>query len=150
MNGISERPIKISISSAPSHLPIVRAAVEKACLQVGFDHEISGSIVLSVDEALTNIIRHAYKGADDKPIEIELSCCTAGDRDCLRICICDYGLSAEPETIKSRDLADVRPGGLGVHIINECMDCVEFAPGPSGGTILTMTKHLPVKQEATQ
>ena len=38
------------------------------------------------------------------------------------------------------DLADIRPGGLGVHIMTECMDSVEFAPADGGGTLLTMTK----------
>ena len=150
MNESFRKPITIRIFSLPVHLPVVRSAVEKTAQQLGFDDETSGSIVLSVDEALTNIIKHAYQGAEDRPIEIELTTHPGPDHQDLQIRIRDYGRCVAPEKIKSRDLGDVRPGGLGVHIMNECMDCVEFAPGDGGGTILTMAKHLPVKQEANQ
>ena len=43
---------------------------------------------------------------------------------------------------RGRDLDDVRPGGLGVHIMTSCMDCLEFRQAEGGGTILTMVKRL--------
>jgi len=143
------RPVKITIMSLPAHLPVVRAAVEKACKIVGFQDETAGSIVLSVDEALTNIIKHAYKGADDREIEVELG--ILGDPpEVLKVRIRDYGVYVDPSQIKSRDLKDVRPGGLGVHIMTECMDRVQFSPAEGGGTLLTLTKRLPAKQETVQ
>jgi len=150
MNESFCKPITIGIFSLPAHLPVVRSAVEKTAQQLGFDDETSGSVVLSVDEALTNIIKHAYQGAEDQPIEIEITTHRDQDHVNMQIRIRDYGRRVAPEKIQSRDLSDVRPGGLGVHIMNECMDCVEFAPGEGGGTILTMEKRLPVKQEANQ
>ena len=48
----------------------------------------------------------------------------------------------DPSDIKPRDLDDVRPGGLGVHIIVECMDEVTYSPRDGGGTVLTMVKNL--------
>ncbi len=150
MNLPADSPIKLRISSSPTHLPVVRAAVSKVCEISGLDEEACGNIMLCVDEALTNIIRHAYDGAPDRPIEIEL--CTLGPADspCLRIRLRDYGKHVDPSKIKSRDLSDVRPGGLGVHIITECMDSVEFAPGEGGGTVLTMTKTLHCVEETRQ
>jgi anti-sigma regulatory factor (Ser/Thr protein kinase) len=142
MTPLVNRPVQLRISSLPAHLPVVRVAIEKMCELLGFDAEAAGGIVLSVDEALTNIIRHAYDGAGDKPIEIELAATGEGRPTGLKISLRDYGRAVDPSQIKSRDLADVRPGGLGVHIMNECMDQVEYRKAPGGGTLLTMTKNL--------
>ena len=65
--------VRISIRSSPWQLAVVRAAVEKMCNQVGMDDRATGEMMLGVDEALTNVIRHAYEGSADEPIEIELS-----------------------------------------------------------------------------
>ena len=45
------------------------------------------------------------------------------------------------EKIVSRPLDEVRPGGLGVHFINEMMDEVEYDTSPKIGTILRLTKY---------
>ena len=137
------QPVSLRICSSPMHLPVVRAAVEKICETLGFDPESAGSVVLSTDEALTNIIKHAYKGADDKPIEIELGPVNESGRKALRICMRDYGVAVDLSRIKSRDLEDVRPGGLGVHIMSKCMDSVEYRHAEGGGTLLTMVKDIP-------
>ncbi len=130
----------------PIQLQIVRAALEKMCQMIGFDDDTTGGIILSVDEALTNIIRHAYDGSDDKLIEVELAQLSENDGG-LKICLRDYGKYVDRSKIKPRDLADVRPGGLGVHIMKEYMDSLDYQPGDGGGTLLTMTKKLQ-KQEA--
>lgn len=140
MNLVPGKPIRMTIFSQPAHLPVVRAALEKMCELVGFGEKCTGKIVLSVDEALTNIIRHAYESQPDKPIEVEMSPLENAGQG-LRICLRDYGRQVSLETIRGRDLADVRPGGLGVHIMSQCMDRVEYAH-VEGGTLLTMVKKL--------
>jgi anti-sigma regulatory factor (Ser/Thr protein kinase) len=142
MDLIPRRPLEFEIRSSPAHLPIVRAAIEKMCEMLGFDADAAGGVVLSVDEALTNIIKHAYGGNNDQVIQIELTPIGDPEPGSLRISLRDFGRQADPEKIKSRSLDDVRPGGLGVHIMNQCMDSVEFTPRPEGGTLLTMTKRI--------
>jgi anti-sigma regulatory factor (Ser/Thr protein kinase) len=149
MGNEPRKPIQLRIFAA-EHLPVVRAAVDKAARQAGFDDETAGAVVLSVDEALTNVIRHAYKGAADRPIEVEIEVLNGNGPGGLAIRLRDYGQWVDPETIKSRDLKDVRPGGLGVHIMKECMDSVSFAPADGGGTLLTMIKMLKTKQESNK
>jgi len=139
----SNQPIRLHIRSTPAHLPVVRAAVEKACLLIGLDESLTGAVVLSVDEALTNIIRHAYDNAADQPIEIEFVVTGPPEHEVLQISLRDHGTYVGPEEMKSRDLADVRPGGLGVHIMKECMDHVEYQQAEGGGTLLILRKCLP-------
>ena len=146
MNCSPDKPVKIVIASSPAYLPVVRGAVEKMCQLLGFDDEGAGGVVLSVDEALTNIIKHAYNGADDKPIDIDLAPLTESPAGGIRICLRDYGPSVDPEKIRSRDLDDIRPGGLGVHIMCECMDKLEYRRAEGGGTVLTMTKKAPERK----
>ena len=100
------------------------------------DDESIEQIVLAVDEACTNIIRHALEG-DAKPVR--LTCNLKGER--LKIVLRDYGTPCDPARIKGRSIAEIRPGGLGVHIIQRVFDHVEYAPQPDG-TRLTLEKAL--------
>jgi anti-sigma regulatory factor (Ser/Thr protein kinase) len=54
----------------------------------------------------------------------------------------DYGQFVDPAQIKSRPLDDVRPGGLGVHLMQKVMDEVTYAKNRWGGTSLTLRKRL--------
>lgn len=108
----------------------VRGFLRETCI----DDEVSEVIVLAIDEACTNIIRHAYKG-DAKPFRIEMSRL----KKRLRFVLRDYGIPCEKPKIQSRDLDQIRPGGLGVHIIQQVFDLVEYSP-QSRGTRLTLEK----------
>ena len=143
MQDALEQPVCLRIASTSAHLPIVRAAVGRLCRMVGFEEEVGDMIVLAVDEALANVIKHAYQGDAGKPIEITFCRVRRADGPgALQIELRDWGTQVPPESIRSRDLADVRPGGLGVHIIHSIMDKVQYVAEPEGGTRLTMTKAL--------
>jgi len=143
MENVLANPIRVSISSTPAHLPIVRALVERLTEQLGFEEEVAHKITLAVDEALSNVIKHAYHGREDQPIEIAFRLVRDPDgAEALGIDLRDWGTPVARDEIRSRDLDDVRPGGLGVHIITSIMDDVKYIPSPGGGTRLRMTKAL--------
>ena len=136
----TERPIRLTIFSSPAHLAVVRGAVEGLCRRIGFDDECVTHVVMSVDEALSNVIRHAYAGAEGEPIEIELDWTEA--QPGVRISIRDRGQPVEPGSLGPRGPGGLRPGGLGLHIMTECMDHLDYRPAEGGGTVLTMIKRL--------
>ena len=142
----TDKPVKVRVFSTPEHLPVVRAAAERMCRIAGFDEDSTTQVILSVDEAMTNVIRHAYDGADDQPIEIELAIVVDASGAALRVCIHDYGRWVDPSLIRARDVNEVRPGGLGVYIMKECMDQLDYQRGEEGGTVLTMVKRLPARR----
>ena len=147
MSEYPESPVRLSIASAPAYLPVVRAALEKVCELMGFEEDARGRIVLAVDEALTNIIRHAYGGQPGQPIEITFRRVEQDEGGAaLEIELRDWGEPTDPRKIRSRDLQDVRPGGLGVHIMHKVMDHVEYAPA-EGGTCLRMLRKLQPRSE---
>ncbi len=108
---------------------------------LGFTEEQATKIMLAMDEALVNVIRHAYGGAHDKPIFIDMRGTEDNGRIGLRVLIRDEGRKVDPAKIRSRDLDDIRPGGLGVHLMKSIMDVVEFTP-QDRGMALEMIKYL--------
>ncbi len=132
--------IRMEVRSDPCELPKVREAVRQAASAVGFEEEPAASLVLAVDEAIVNVIKHGYQGKDDQPVEVHLEGVEEGGIRGIRIVVRDFGRQVPPESICGRDLDDVRPGGLGVHIIRSVMDEVSYATADGGGMRLEMVK----------
>ncbi|MCB0299176.1 MAG: ATP-binding protein [Calditrichaeota bacterium] len=130
---------EIHISSDPKYAKVVRCGVGHICELCGFPAKTGRAIVLAVDEAVTNIIRHAY--SSDHRQKLTVQCSILDDR--LEIVLQDSGTAANIETMKSRDLTNVRPGGLGMHFINTTMDIVDYQSNGTAGNQLTLTKYLP-------
>ena len=87
-------------------------------------------------------MRHAYGGKAEGDIMIDYS----REGDVLVVDIMDFADAVDPETVKSRNLSEVRPGGLGVHLIKSVCDDARFVPPPPGvGNLFKLTKRLPNK-----
>jgi serine/threonine-protein kinase RsbW len=94
-------------------------------------------MVLGVDEACTNIIRYAYELRDDQPITLALEAL----RGCVRMRLRDYGVQAPVDQMKGRADHQLKPGGLGLHLIRAAFDKVDYILKPRG-TELVLTKNL--------
>jgi serine/threonine-protein kinase RsbW len=123
--------LTLKFQSNPTMLCVVRGALGPLTETLGLSPGACRAVVLAVDEALTNVIRHAYLGRTDKPIEVTFRRCQAlgdeGLRDALEIELEDLGIPAKAEEMQGRSLDEVRPGGLGLHFIRENMDSVKFS-----------------------
>ena len=92
------------------------------------------------DEAVANVIRHAYAGCCDGRVELSIWL----DSDAVRFELRDYAEPIDPNRIKPRDLSECRPGGLGINLIDTVMDQWLFRqPEEGAGNQLTMIKRLP-------
>jgi len=128
-----------TFQSRANELKAVRKDVTMMAQKLGCGTEVVQDLVLAVDEACQNIIRHAY--GEDQEGEITLNIFQE-DRE-LVVMLRDFAESIDVEMVKPRDLNDLRPGGLGTHFIAEVMDRVEFMPPPSdGGNLLRMVKRI--------
>lgn len=143
--------IRLEIVSNPVYLSGARELINAIAKRVGFNDLECSKISLAVDEALCNIIRHGYDRAPDKPIWISIWPLemTPEHRPAggLRLIIEDEARQVSPEQMKGRELDDIRPGGLGVHIIQEIMDDVTYEQRPEIGMRLTLVKHAPEQSE---
>ncbi|MCG8512396.1 MAG: SpoIIE family protein phosphatase, partial [Rhodospirillales bacterium] len=127
--------LRMNFQSAPGELKHVRQAVAEALERDDCTGQPCQDFILAIDEACQNIIRHAYKGDPEGEITLEIR----RDGEELFVLLRDFAETVDPEKITPRDLSELRPGGLGTHLIQEIMDRVEFAPPPGdSGNLLRM------------
>ena len=137
--------ISKTILSRTDNLLEVREFVSDAARQFGFSDEDVANIVLAVDEACTNIIKHAYQYAPDKEISVAI----IRNNGAFEVKIRDNGKNFNPEALRAPDLkqnlSHHRRGGLGVYLMKKLMDKVEynFASGESNEVSLVkyLSKH---------
>ncbi len=131
--------LRMTFPSRAQELKRVRDAVAKALDDQPCTEGETKDLVLAIDEACQNVIRHAYQGNPDGEVTLDLR----RDEDTIIVLLRDFAETVDPENIKPRDLDDIRPGGLGTHLIREVMDEVDYVrpPGDSGN-LLRMVKRL--------
>jgi anti-sigma regulatory factor (Ser/Thr protein kinase) len=140
MKDVTETPIvELRIPAFADRMALVRETLRSAARYCGFDVSATKDLVLAVCEACQNVVQHGYAGQE--PGDIILTMARSADGVVVRIR--DFAAPVDPSKIKSRDLDDVRPGGLGIHFIENLMDSAVFLPGADGvGNVLQMTKRI--------
>lgn len=117
----------------------VRAALRRALDAQDIAPDLRDRLVLAVDEACTNIIRHAYCGECDQTIALRL----AREHDMLVFELRDCAPAVDPAQLQPRDLSECRPGGLGLPFIDALMDDWKLTPATDGcGNVLRMRKRI--------
>ena len=103
----------------------------------GLSAEGAADVGLAVNEAVANVIRHAYGGATDRPIVVRGECEPTGG---VRVTIRDWGTGVNPLAQPPRQRDPMEPGGLGLVCLRQLLDDVRFEPQPDG-MLLTMEKR---------
>jgi len=134
--GNEQGSVTITVPSHPKYLSVVRRALHPILSDAGFGRKDARRIILAVDEACSNIIKHAYEGDHTKTITVTIT--DAAERFTVRLR--DYGRKADTATIAPRDLEDIRPGGLGTLFIGAAFDAVTYDTNQEQGTLLTLEK----------
>ena len=137
-----DQPVVLETTSDTANVAKVRTAVVDAAKRMGFPEPDVASIALAINEAIANVIKHGYEGCPGKPIDVTIEGICRADRHGLQITICDCGRQVDPATIAGRELEDVRPGGLGTHIIKTVCDEVEYTHREPAGMQLRILKML--------
>ena len=131
----------LSVDSSTKHLSEVRDFVAEHAQKVGLVEKEIDEIRLAVDEAYTNIIKHAYKNNPSNPVIVEIGV----DKKKLWISIKDKGESFKPDEYKAPDILkrikNKQRGGMGVFLIQKLMDHVQYNREGSMNEIL-MVKNL--------
>lgn len=130
---------EIQLRSDARLLHSVRGLVWRYVRGAGFDEDRTDEVVLAVDEACTNSMRHSYGYRDDAVLRLLLGC----TEHWLQIEVLDDGIPAPAECLQRKELQppdpdDLRPGGLGVQLIYRVFDEVEFSPGAERGNRVRM------------
>ncbi len=122
----------------------IRDFVQDKAIGFGFDEMEAQKIALAVDEACTNLIKHAYKLDPTKNIYVEID--TASNK--FTVNIYDEGSPFNPMDAPTPDMKEYfskyKHGGLGIHIMRLVMDEIAYFPAKTGNTknLLKLTKIL--------
>jgi sigma-B regulation protein RsbU (phosphoserine phosphatase) len=148
-----EKKFSLKIAGRPESLKTIRQVLESGLECFGVvDELVLCDIVLAVDEVCQNVIRHGYEGGYDKPLELLVklqNSIVQEEEQVLVIYISDEAPRVDQETLQAkkdaRDINEVRPGGLGLHIIQEVMDYFHYidvvgGKGNSGNCLESVKK----------
>ncbi|HMW34277.1 MAG TPA: ATP-binding protein, partial [bacterium] len=107
----------------------------------GFDEKVIGTLRLATDEAVTNIIRHAYR---DTPGRGVVTLRAIVKTSSLTIIIIDQGKTFDPRNAKAPDMAEYikigKKGGLGIFMLKKMMDEIDYQV-TSEGNELRLVKY---------
>ena len=122
-------------------LAVFRQFISDCCTSSNVPDGAVFDLKLAVDEACTNVIEHGYKGMDPGSIILALRV----EPDRVLVQITDFGHIFEPADAPKPDIEaalEDRPlGGLGLFLIYQTMDNIDYQSSEEGNT-LTFTKYI--------
>jgi len=131
--------ISISFPAKAENIRIARAVVRNFLLLKKVFEEDIFDTELALDEAVSNIIVHTYKKDESKYIIMTLM--WKDEMKELEILLRDFGPKVDPSKIKPRPLEEVKPGGLGVYIIQKIFDVMKFKDVEMGNLLILKKKY---------
>ncbi|MBF0558156.1 MAG: ATP-binding protein [Nitrospirae bacterium] len=129
--------VVLTIPSDPQYLKVIRAVAGQVSIVAGMSVSEVDEVRSAVDEACSNVMKYAYRGNTERKIVVQFRII----KDKFEVIIEDDGIKASPEAIKGRDLDDIRPGGLGIHLIKRAFDSMSFDKRKKRGNRLKLIKH---------
>jgi serine/threonine-protein kinase RsbW/sigma-B regulation protein RsbU (phosphoserine phosphatase) len=131
--------LEIAIANELEEIAVSAEKIDAFCEEREISPEIAYAVNLSIDEILTNTISYGYE--DDEPHRIEIV--VRLEADALVVVIADdsapFDLSETPEADVEATLEDRDVGGLGLFLVHQMMDKVEYER-VEGRNIVTLTK----------
>jgi serine/threonine-protein kinase RsbW len=143
MNSIGEaKAINLTIDSRLGNIGLVGLAVQALCSYMGFSKVEAYQIQLCVVEAVTNVVKHAYRAQPGH----EATVVATLHPDRISFQVLDTGktmkpISREPIEFDPENLATLPERGMGLYVIQTVMDEVDYRT-VDGANILTITKYL--------
>lgn len=133
--------LQLTVKAHTENLSVVRSALEEFALTCGATKKNVFDLQLAVDEAFTNIIKHAYSYDENQDVIILMR----QEEHKLIVSLTDKGKSFNIDTyqkpnVKSRIKLKKR-GGVGVFLMTQLMDEVTYDK-QNGSNIITMAKLL--------
>jgi len=133
---------ELKVKSQTENLSEIRDFVSGNAAKAGISSSTIDNMILAVDEACTNIIKHAYKLSPQGEIIIRIDY----NEEKFTITIIDYGKSFEPDRIPRPDLQkyyrEHRVGGLGMYLMKSLMDDVEYKTVPGKYNQVLLSKNI--------
>ncbi len=138
---------------APSdtrHLVKIREVVQNAVAQWAPDSHLVAKITLAVDEAVANVIEHAYSETEPGDVRVRIS----ADEEKFVVAVVDTGREFDPNRVEMPDLKEhIRQGkrnGLGIFLMRQIMDEIKYTFVHGMRNELTMIKYRSTEEGENQ
>jgi phosphoserine phosphatase RsbU/P len=135
------RKILVEFLSGLDNLEACRGFVRKICHEIAspaVDEDSTCQLELAVSEAVANVMRHAYDGRPDQPIELSAEVFT----DRLAFQIRYRGTSFDPAVVPEPVFDGSKDGGFGLFIIAQSVDEVSYTSDEQGGNCISLVKRI--------
>ena len=120
----------------------VRNFIEENARKYLEDSNVINQIILSVDEACTNIIKHTYKFEENHTIEIQ----NYTENNQFVVKIFYNGAEFDPNNKTNPDMkeyfAKYKVGGLGIPLMKKFMDKIDYMHYVNNFNELTLVKNI--------
>jgi len=132
---------ELCMAGTVSELPRIVEFVDDACEQAAINPAQRFNLQLAVEEACMNVIEHAYGGKGG-----EVTVCFEVDGADVQITVTDHGKPFDPDQVAMPDLSkplEERPvGGLGIYLMQQLMDEVEFEFSAEGNRLRMVKRRV--------
>ena len=139
-----KRKFFLKLENDSANLRLIREFVSGVANEAGFDEDEIYQIELAVDEACSNVVKHAYSQDKDKKehsIELEIHF----DEKEFSVKVLDRGQGFDPSQLPQTNmksyLEKFQVGGLGIRLMKSLMDQVEYSIKPGSKNQVTLTKY---------
>jgi serine/threonine-protein kinase RsbW len=137
--------IAVELRNDRTELERLRQVADRFARDHGWPEQVRDDLQLALEEAVTNVMKYAYRGANIPPGEQRIAVhLEAGDNEAGAV-IEDDGTPFDPLSLPPPDfdvpLEDMPVGGLGIHLVRQVMDHVEYRR-QDGRNRLILKKYL--------
>jgi len=138
---------QLKVPAHTDYLADLRDFVTRIGKKHGFSDRVINAFKLAIDEAGTNVMRHAYRDVGGEGFITIRAIVKANS---LTICLIDQGKYFDPKHVKDPDLqryVDIgKKGGLGIFIMRRLMDEIDYRKTEEGNELrLTKNRDAPAQ-----
>ena len=143
-NTSRKRTFRLQVEASSDNLDVIRNFVVRIAREMGFSDEQVYDIEVAVDEAASNVIKHAYshRNSGKRPLDIKVK----KNKKFIEITITDKGKGFNPDEVKEPQIEEylkkMKRGGLGLYLIKQLMDDVAFRIKPGVRNEIIMKKFV--------
>lgn len=129
MADLQRGEIMVTFPSETVYVHMAITVARNAATIAGFDKTVAGKVGVAADEAVTNVIKHAYGGNPNHQITLKAEITP----ESLTLKVVHTGRALTNDDIKlpvmSEYIKERRRGGLGLYIMKQFMDEVDYLVG---------------------
>jgi anti-sigma regulatory factor (Ser/Thr protein kinase) len=135
---MTAQPFSLTVPADIAEIPAISLRLEESLLSYGFTPEEVLDTQLAVEELITNIAVHGYRGTGGP---VTVSCSFEDDHAVIQLA--DSAPAFDPLSVPEPDIdadvSDRKIGGLGIYLVRQVMDGISYR-FENGSNILTLKK----------